>query len=78
MSRHLAVVTSRTEYVGRHRAPEPVDADYTPLPPYVRQHLAPTHYADRALPAGPADATGLMPAITDDIPTQPHPGDDAR
>ncbi|MEU5549229.1 hypothetical protein ABZ738_05620 [Micromonospora sp. NPDC047793] len=48
------------EYVGRHRAdatPEEreertVAANWTPLAPATRQHLAPHHYADTALPAG--------------------------
>ncbi|TCB97553.1 hypothetical protein E0H26_11585 [Micromonospora zingiberis] len=49
-------------YVGRHRADtiQPVTADWSPLHPADRQALAPHHYADRHLPAGPDERTGHL------------------
>lgn len=54
-------------YVGRHRAPEPAGPEYSPLAPAIRQELAPTHYAERQLPAGPNDRTGLMLPVDGEV-----------
>ncbi|TBL44277.1 hypothetical protein EYA84_02210 [Verrucosispora sp. SN26_14.1] len=45
---------SAEDYVGRHHTDtvQTVPAGWTPLTPATRQHLAPHHYADTALPAG--------------------------
>lgn len=47
---------------GRHHphTVRPVGPDYTPVTPAVRQANAPTYYADRHLPAGPDDRTGVL------------------
>ncbi|WP_229401943.1 hypothetical protein [Micromonospora okii] len=71
--------TPPTGYVGRHRAgrserrgthhqvAEPVPGDWSPLDPATRQRIAPGHYTETALPAGPDDRTGVMPAIADPV-----------
>jgi hypothetical protein len=43
---------------GRHR----VGRDYSPLSPRVRQDLAPTAYAEVAIPAGPDEMTAPLRA----------------
>lgn len=50
------------QYIGRHRRDtvHQVDADWTPLDAGTRQHLAPHHYADTALPAGVDQPTGHL------------------
>lgn len=54
--------TEAAEDTGRHHISTvtPVTPDWSPLPPADRQHIAPTHYADKAIPASPADTTGWL------------------
>lgn len=70
----------RLDRTGKHRATDDAQtvngrrqipahlrraADWSPLAPAVRQANARRYYADRVLPAGVDDRTGLLPAITD-------------
>ncbi|MDG4798955.1 hypothetical protein [Micromonospora sp. WMMD980] len=69
-----------TTYTGRHRrgAVVPAPADYNPLAPADRQALAPHHWADRALPAGPDERTGRIDPTVVQALRQPTPVDQDR
>jgi len=46
--------------VGEHRQRRNAAPDWSPLAPWVRQAIAPTHHATVALPAGPGEDTGVV------------------
>jgi hypothetical protein len=57
----------RNQYAGQHRTNRRRPRNWSPLPPANRHLIAPTHYADKALHAGPNDATAIHTAITDTL-----------